>query len=182
VVKVSRIFLRLAKILSDFATCLLALTLIQIFKKFSFNSYLVGQLSTASWFHLFPLITEEVFHLGGYKYTLEEATDACREIGGVLSSKSQQEEAFQQGASWCSWGWSTDGNGYFPNSVDFVGSPACGTPNNLEGPVTSDELNRNEGLLGATCYGVKPSKESIPASANVKPFNRFLWSIYDKTA
>jgi hypothetical protein len=141
----------------------------------------VGQLRTTAQFYSLVFIAAEVFHLGGYKYTLEEAAEACHAIGGVLASKRQQQAAFQQGASWCSWGWSTDGNGYFPNS-DFVGSPACGTPNNLEGPISSSELSSNNGQLGATCYGVKPSKKSIPASVNVRPFNRFLWSIHDKTA
>ena len=35
--------------------------------------------------------------------------------------------------------------------------------------------------MGATCYGVKPvSKNSVPAGFDVRPFNRYLWSTYNR--
>ncbi|OQV25458.1 hypothetical protein BV898_00399 [Hypsibius exemplaris] len=125
-----------------------------------------------------PTPRAEVFHLGGYIYNKTEAAQACATLGAVLATRDQLMAAWREGASWCSSGWVLDHKGgFYPNSNEMH-LYGCGTPGHygVMGPWNSVVK------LGANCFGIKPrSKRDVPFSLDVRGFNRFLWSSYDRT-
>ena len=111
----------------------------------------------------------EVYHIAGYENpTREAAALKCARFGGVLASTAQVSEAFTRGADWCSWGYTSD-NVAFPNQ-----RPRDGCSLQSEVAILADK-SWNGGKYGATCYGVKPKKET----ANILPFNDAKWSDLD---
>lgn len=106
------------------------------------------------------LQTPEVFSItgegGAYSFTPAQAATACAQAGARLATPDEITTAQVAGAQWCSCGWATDGNKYYPmqQSVTFCGSPgmnSCGSA----------------GLGAATCFGVKPPQ----GTNNIAPFS-----------
>ena len=100
--------------------------------------------------------------------------------------------AFEDGASWCDWGWVEDGNTtrlYFPNVMDMVYPTTegkfcpeiCGQFAALVGPMPQSSLTYYGGLSGVNCYGVKPARNAVLTSVKMIGFNRFLWSSRHRT-
>jgi hypothetical protein len=56
----------------------------------------------------------EVFHIGDNIYTYDEAKLICNAHDGELASYEQIEKAYNNGAEWCSYGWSKDQMALFP--------------------------------------------------------------------
>lgn len=57
---------------------------------------------------------KEVFHIPGNKYTFDEARALCSAHGAELASYEQIEKAYNDGAEWCSYGWSAGQMALFP--------------------------------------------------------------------
>ena len=105
---------------------------------------------------------------GYYSLKSSAAPAACATFGAVVASPAQIKYAQEQGASWCSLGWASDGASYFPmTAINAISGPGCGSTG-VNGPGSGD-VNGN---AAANCFGVKPP----PNTANVLPWSPQAWS------
>jgi len=144
----------------------------------------------------------EVFYVADNSFTYSQAPAVCKAYGATLASYSQVEEAYQQGAEWCGYGWSEGGIALFPTQQatwdklqkepNQQARIKCGRPGINGGyfdPATQ---------FGVNCYGVRPAKKASdtapPTVADdgmdrlvaqfqqnlakyvVSPFNQKVWS------
>ena len=56
----------------------------------------------------------EVFHIYNNTHTYPMAKEKCKMYGGRLATESEVRRAYQDGANWCNYGWSADGQALFP--------------------------------------------------------------------
>ena len=116
--------------------------------------------------HIGPIGRKEVFHISDQIYTYEEAKCKCAAYGGRLATESEIIAAYNNGAHWCTYGWSQGQNAFFP--VNEPG-PGCKHRKGVHGGYFPNPELR----FGINCYGVKPAG-SIPKkpgnSHNDTPF------------
>ena len=112
---------------------------------------------------------QEVFHIANQDFTYEQARCKCASYGAKLATYNQMVDSYNNGADWCSYGWTEGQRAYYPTqkcSWDKlqIGTEelrdACGEPG-LNGGFFEDGTMK----FGSTCYGVKPSGRV----ANIKP-------------
>ena len=98
--------------------------------------------------------------------TLAEAQNiaAAPALGGQIATPAQVQAAQQAGAQWCSAGWASDGNVYFPMQKTIAG---CGSPG-----INKSSCSRYDNNCGVIVYGKKPSSKTT----NVVPFSGSQWS------
>ena len=119
-----------------------------------------------------PSSQKEVFYIKGSEgsdYTLSKdaAKAACVAAGATLATSAQLTSDHTAGADWCATGWLNDKDPAFPITTSV--RPGCATtPQVVTYKPPGD-------LAGATCYGVKPTKDANPL---VLPFNASKWSRY----
>ena len=95
------------------------------------------------------------------KYTYKQAQEVCQALDASLASYDQIEQAYNEGAEWCNYGWSEGQMAYFPTQKatynKLMENPytknACGRPGINGGFMGNPNLR-----FGVNCYGVKPSK------------------------
>lgn len=151
---------------------------------------------------------KEVFHIADNVFTYEEARDVCERYDARLANYEEIENAYMNGANWCSYGWSKDRLALFPTQKSLYNElkqiPGhendCGRPG-INGGYFKDKLLK----FGANCYGVKPKPrkrdkdythainhtpeiENADKAKNMKnskyivaPFNKDKWTIKDET-
>lgn len=119
----------------------------------------------------------EVFSIcpgGGYTLTSDEASAACEAAGARLATPQEIQDAQSRGANWCDCGWANDGTAYYPmnkilpeygGGCGSVGVNSCG--NMSWGGQAS-------GKACATCYGVKPKRETNPPG--ILSFSTSTWN------
>ena len=103
--------------------------------------------------------SDEVFHIGDNIYTYEEAKLLCNAHDGELASYNQIEKAYNNGAEWCSYGWSDDQLALFPTQKDTYKhlqgieghENDCGRPGINGGFIANPAVR-----FGANCFGYKP--------------------------
>ena len=104
-------------------------------------------------------LTKQVFHIPGNKYTYEDSKAICKAYGGKLASYKQIKDSFEEGADWCSYGWSKDQMAFFPtqfekwqNLQSIKGHKHdCGRPGINGGYIKNPNVR-----FGVNCYGNKP--------------------------
>ena len=120
----------------------------------------------------------EVFQVGNGNLTYVEAKAACRAQGAKLATYSQIEDAYNNGAEWCSYGWSDGQLALFPTQkgtyeqlqAGCTGDQnACGRPGINGGFIANPKVQ-----FAANCYGVKPKptkaeKRALNAPAALSP-------------
>ena len=149
---------------------------------------------------------KEVFHISNNKYTYRAAKDACEEYDSRLATYDEIERAYNNGANWCSYGWSKDQLALFPTQKQLYNElkkiPGhehdCGRAGINGGFIDNENVK-----FGANCYGIKPKAKEIDKthmhainhSPNIKngmtmdqlqknrqekyivaPFNKDIWS------
>jgi len=144
----------------------------------------------------------EVFYIADNTFTYAQAPAVCKAYGATLASYSQVEEAYEQGAEWCGYGWSEGGIALFPTQQatwdKMQKEPnqqtriKCGRPG-INGGYFDPGTQ-----FGVNCYGVRPAKKASdvapPTVADdgmdrlvaqfqqniakyvVSPFNQKVWS------
>lgn len=144
----------------------------------------------------------EVFYVADNTFTYAQAPAVCKAYGATLASYSQVEEAYQQGAEWCGYGWSEGGIALFPTQQatwdklqkepDQQARIKCGRPG-INGGYFDPSTQ-----FGVNCYGVRPAKKASDAAPPtvaddgmdrlvsqfqqniakyvVSPFNQKVWS------
>ena len=102
---------------------------------------------------------KEVYHIPGNQYTFNQAKAICKAFDADLANYQQIEDAYDKGASWCSYGWSADQLALFPTNMKIwkklqkTGSNpnACGRPGINGGFIANPNVR-----FGVNCYGNKP--------------------------
>ena len=103
---------------------------------------------------------KEVFHVANNIFTYDEAENVCKSYNASLATYEQIENAYNNGANWCSYGWSDDQLGLFPiqkqlyNSLKKLDKKKymCGRQGINGGYIANKNMK-----LGVNCYGVKPN-------------------------
>lgn len=116
-----------------------------------------------------PRIKEEVYHISNQDYTFDQAKCKCESYGGKLATVEQVKDAYNKGATWCTYGWTEGQNAYYPvQKCDWdvmmeenIHKPddmknVCGNPG-LNGGYFADKNVK----FGCNCYGVKPKGKVI---------------------
>ena len=112
----------------------------------------------------------EVFHIGDNVYTYEEAKILCNAHDGELASYEQIEKAYNDGAEWCSYGWSKDQMALYPtqkktynklkNMAGYENS--CGRPG-----VNGGYIKNKHARYGVNCF----AKKGTPSNMEKKIMN-----------
>ena len=101
----------------------------------------------------------EVFHIPNNVYTFEEGKALCKAYDAKLATYDQIEDAYNKGANWCSYGWSSDQMAFFPTQKSVYNNLQkqkghendCGRPGINGGFIANPNVK-----FGVNCYGKKP--------------------------
>jgi len=101
----------------------------------------------------------EVFHVEDNTYSYDDAKDVCSLLGSRLATYDEVEKAYQNGANWCSYGWSDEQLALFPiqksvyNELKTIKGHQhdCGRTG-VNGGYIEDGTSK----FGVNCYGKKP--------------------------
>ena len=99
---------------------------------------------------------EQVFHIANQDYTYEQAKCKCSSYNAKLASYSQIIDAYNEGAEWCSYGWSNGQTAYYPTQKCNSIKKECGKPG-INGGFFADPYLK----FGINCYGKKPKGSII---------------------
>ena len=102
---------------------------------------------------------KQVYHIPGNKYTFDDARAVCKAYGNRLANYKEIENAYQNGADWCSYGWSEDQMALFPTQMErwerlqkIEGHENdCGRPGINGGYIANPKVR-----FGVNCYGYRP--------------------------
>lgn len=114
----------------------------------------------------------EVFNISNNLYTYDDAQNVCTALGATLATYEQIESAYNDGAEWCNYGWSTDQMAYFPTQIDTFNkmqennggkvNSNCGRPGINGGFMANPYLK-----FGVNCFGKKP----LPKNSDLDEMN-----------
>ena len=101
----------------------------------------------------------EVFHVESNTYSYDDAKNVCKLLGSRLATYEEVEQAYQNGANWCSYGWSDEQLALFPiqkslyNQLKTIPGHQhdCGRPG-----VNGGYIEDGKTKFGVNCYGKKP--------------------------
>ena len=102
---------------------------------------------------------EQVFHIPDNKYTYDDAKAVCKAFDSKLASYDQVESAYNNGAEWCSYGWSEDQMILYPtqkstyNKLKTIKGHKndCGRPG-----INGGYIDNPNAKFGVNCFGMKP--------------------------
>ncbi len=106
---------------------------------------------------LFDKSKKEVFHIANQDYTYEQAKCKCDSYNAKLATYDQLVDAYNDGAEWCTYGWSSGQKAYYPTQKcnwekkEPEEKLKCGNPG-LNGGFFADPSLK----FGVNCYGKKP--------------------------
>lgn len=106
---------------------------------------------------------KQVFNIPGNYYTYDNAKALCSAYGAKLASYEQIEQAYNNGAEWCNYGWSDNQLALFPtqkktyNTLQTIPGHEndCGRPGVNGGYIANPNVK-----FGVNCYGYKPKMTS----------------------
>jgi hypothetical protein len=107
-----------------------------------------------------PIDTPQVFHIANNMFDYESAGAVCKAYNARLATYKEMEDAYNNGADWCSYGWSDGQNAFFPTQQKTFDELQkikghendCGRPG-INGGYISDPSFQ----FGINCYGKKPN-------------------------
>jgi len=102
---------------------------------------------------------KQVFNIPGNYYNYNNAKALCKAYGAELASYEQLEKAYNDGAEWCNYGWSSNQLALFPtqqktyNILQTIKGHEndCGRPGVNGGYIANPQVR-----FGVNCYGNKP--------------------------
>jgi hypothetical protein len=108
---------------------------------------------------------QQVFHINERQFTYDEASAVCAAYDAKLATLEQIIEAYNNGAEWCSYGWSAGGMALYPTQkatwqelqreIDPGKRTACGRPGVNGGYMAPNNK------FGVNCFGFKPRGEFV---------------------
>lgn len=121
----------------------------------------IDQVATPAELAPIPEITTkpQVYHIPGNNYTYDNAEAICQAYGSRLATYNELEDAYDNGAEWCSYGWSDKQMGLFPTQKktwDHLQTVEghehdCGRPGINGGYIANKNVR-----FGVNCFGYKP--------------------------
>ncbi len=108
----------------------------------------------------------QVYHIPGNKYTYDNARAVCKAFGNRLATYKEIEHAYNNGADWCSYGWSENQLALFPTQYDTWNrlQSVKGHENDCGRPGINGGFIDNQNVrFGVNCYGHKPKITSFEA-------------------
>ena len=105
--------------------------------------------------------TPEVFNVSNNLYTYEDAQAVCKALDSRLATYEEVESAYNNGAEWCNYGWSSDQLALFPTQTKTWRALQgdCKTKNRCGRPGVNGGYFRNPNIkFGVNCYGMKPQQ------------------------
>jgi hypothetical protein len=104
-------------------------------------------------------IKKQVFNIPGNYYNYDNAKALCKAYGSDLASYDQIEQAYNNGAEWCNYGWSANQLALFPTQKQTYNTlqktPGhendCGRAGINGGYIANPNVK-----FGVNCYGYKP--------------------------
>jgi hypothetical protein len=135
----------------------------------------------------------EVFHIPGNYYNYQEAKELCSAYNARLANYDEIESAYQNGAEWCSYGWSKGQMAFFPTQKETYNKLQeteneknnCGRPG-INGGYMANPYIR----FGVNCYGEKPKQSkrdelymkaaAVPKYSRSNPNNNSFSSMLNK--
>jgi hypothetical protein len=107
---------------------------------------------------------DQVFNIPGNYYSYKDAKSLCNAYGSRLANYSEIENAYNNGAEWCNYGWSDEQMALFPTQAETYKNlqkiPGhehdCGRPGINGGYISNDKVR-----FGVNCYGKKPNMTDI---------------------
>ena len=120
-----------------------------------------------------PKPDPEVFWVGDYDYTIDQAAATCTTHGAAVATDAQLTSAHAAGADWCATGWLADVDvGRYPITTSLIAG--CGNGEGSDPAI----MTYTPGKAGVNCYGIKPD-ENTTNSKIIHKFNRSKWSRHD---
>ena len=109
---------------------------------------------------------EQVYHIPNNKYTYEDAKALCKAYGNRLANYKEIESAYENGADWCSYGWSENQMALYPTQYKHWEKLQkikghendCGRPGINGGYIANQNVR-----FGVNCYGYKPKINNLEA-------------------
>ena len=106
---------------------------------------------------------KELFHINNTLFSYENAEKACSRYNSRLATYDDMVKAYQDGANWCTYGWTSGQNVFFPtqqSTLDKLSKHkglerACGHVG-----INGGYIEDTSQLFGVNCYGVKPDPTS----------------------
>jgi hypothetical protein len=120
-------------------------------------------------------LLKQVFNVPGNYYTYKDANAICDAYGAELANYQQVEDAYNNGAEWCNYGWSADQLALFPTQQETYDDLQnikghendCGRPGINGGYISNPNVR-----FGVNCYGYKPeiNSEEEEMMKNTTPY------------
>ena len=110
---------------------------------------------------------KEVFHITNNNYTYNQAKDICEIYDSRLATYDEIEKAYDNGANWCSYGWSKDQLALFPTQKKVYNElkKITGHENDCGRPGINGGYFKNPNIqFGVNCFGEKPKAKNIDKS------------------
>jgi len=101
----------------------------------------------------------QVYHIPGNEYTYDDAKALCKAYGGRLANIKEMQKAYNEGADWCSYGWSEDQMALFPTQYKHWKKlqKVCGHENDCGRPgINGGYIDNPSVKFGVNCFGHKP--------------------------
>lgn len=120
-----------------------------------------------------PSKPDQVFNVSNNAYTYDDAKNVCSALGAKIATYDQIEQAYNDGAEWCTYGWSDNQMAFFPTqkSTWNLLQTSDKTKNNCGRPGINGGYMANPYMkFGVNCYGQKPDptpQETALMQANV---------------
>ena len=104
-------------------------------------------------------LNKQVFNIPGNNYNFSDAKALCSAYGAELANYKQIENAYDNGAEWCNYGWSEGQMALFPTQTSSFEKLQkiqghendCGRPGINGGVMANPDLK-----FGVNCFGYKP--------------------------
>lgn len=124
-------------------------------------------------------LKKQVYHIPNNKYNYLDGKAICKAYGGRLAKYDEMETAYENGANWCSYGWSSDQMALFPTQKktwDKLQNKKghendCGRPGINGGYIDNPNVR-----FGVNCFGPKPDERpqdyAYMKSVNTPPRNQ----------
>lgn len=107
----------------------------------------------------------EVFNVSNNLYTYDDAQAICKSMDSRLATYDEIETAYNNGAEWCTYGWSDGQLALFPTQKETwnkLQSGDCKKKNSCGRPGVNGGYFQNPNIkFGVNCFGIKPKAKDI---------------------
>ena len=124
-------------------------------------------------------LKKQVYHIPNNKYNYLDGKAICKAYGGRLAKYDELEDAYENGANWCSYGWSENQMALFPTQKKTWDKlqKIKGHENDCGRPGVNGGYIKNPNVrFGINCFGPKPDQRpqdhAYMKSVSTPPYNK----------